>query len=298
MIEGAHNQRRAIVAQPFEIEPFHPLSSRGILDVAGRSVRGKLHTHNSDHYLAVRVGRVQETLISSLASSDLPAHFEEHAYCLLVADGRGRRGAGARASRIALSALAHLAIRYGKWHVRVDSHTAANIREQFEFFTRQAHDVLFEARQDDAQLFELTTGLTAVYIAGTDLFAMSVGTSKALLLRGEDLVQVTTNGRQRRLGAGRSVPARAPDDGHTDPMLVGVEPDAVQIEQLQLRSGDRLLLCTKGLIDFVSEDEIAETLASRRNLDEQCRELIDRAVAAGSADDVTVVIADYRLRTR
>ena len=193
MTEHTHRQRQAIAARALEIEPFYPLSSVGVLDIAGRSVRGKLHSHNTDHYLAVKLGRVQETLISSLAPADLPPRFEEYAYSILVADGRGRRGAGARASRVALSTLAHLAIRYGKWHVRVDPETAEDIKEQIEFFSRQAHDALYQAHLVDSELSDLATSLTAVYIAGTDLFAMAVGTSKALLFRDDHLVRLTTD---------------------------------------------------------------------------------------------------------
>src|SRR4029077_372853 len=103
MTEQAHGPRQKIATRQLEIELFYPLPSAGVLDIAGRSVRGKLHSHNSDHYLAVKLGRVQETLLSSLAPRDLPPRFEECAYSILVADGRGRRGAGAKASRMALS---------------------------------------------------------------------------------------------------------------------------------------------------------------------------------------------------
>jgi PPM family protein phosphatase len=301
MIELAHGERQASTARPLEIEPFYPLSSVGLLDIAGRSVRGKLQTHNTDHYLAVKLGRVQETLISSLAPVDLPPPFSEYAYTILVADGRGRRGAGAKASRVALSTLAHLAIRYGKWNVRVDSETADNIKKQIEFFSRQAHDALYQAHLADSKLSDLATGLTAVYIAGTDLFAMGVGTSRALLFRDDHLVPLTTDQTLHKwLGVGhaRTSDNAPPDLRHADDETTGGQPDdPVRIEQIQLASGDRLLLCTNGLTDFVGEREIAEALTSRRHPGEQSQELIDLALAAGSADDITVVVADYRLPT-
>ncbi len=302
MTKRSHGQwqQSASAAEPLEIEPFCPLSSVGVLDIAGRSVKGKLHSHNSDHYLAVRFSRVQETLISSLAPADLPLRFEEYGYSLLVADGRGRREAGAEASRMALSTLAHLAIQYGKWQVRVDPETAETIRTQVEFFSRQAHEVLYQAHNGDSQLSDLGTSLTAVYIAGTDLFAMNIGTSSALLFRGDQLIPLTSDRTSHQwLGSGhaRKEPrenardAAAPEPGgHFD--------SSVGIELVQLVSGDRLLLCTNGFADFVREREIVEALSSRRHPRDQSQELIDLAVAAGSPDDITVVVADYKLRTR
>jgi serine/threonine protein phosphatase PrpC len=55
----------------------------------------------------------------------------------------------------------------------------------------------------------------------------------------------------------------------------------VDIEQIQLESGDYLLLCTNGLTDAVREDEIADALAVRRSPKEDCRQLVDLAVSNG-----------------
>jgi protein phosphatase len=302
MTELAHERQQPTADLPLEISPFYPLSSVGVLDIAGRSVRGKLHSHNSDHYLAMKLGRIQETLVSSLAPEDLPSRFEEYAYSILVANGRGRRGTGARASRVALSTLAHLAIRYGKWHMRVDPGTAETIKQQAEFFGRQAHDALYQAHLADSELSELATSLTAVYIAGTDLFAMSIGSSRALLFHDDELIRLTTDRTVHQwLGA---APARQSEIGSPDltsaggKIIEGAPDGPVAVEQVHLASGDRLLLCTNGLTDFVKDREIAEALTSRRHPREQCQELIDLALAAGSADDITVVVADYRLQAR
>jgi PPM family protein phosphatase len=298
MTERTDGQWQASAAQPLEIEPFCPLSSVGVLDVAGRSIRGKLHSHNSDHYLAVKFSRVQETLISSLAPADLPLRFEEYGYSLLVADGRGRRGAGAEASRMALSTLAHLAIQHGNWQVRVDPETAESIKTQAEFFSRQAHEVLYQAHHADSELSDLATSLTAVYIAGTDLFAMNIGTSSALLFRGDRLIPLTTDPTSHQwLGSGHAR-KEAGENGREAAATAPGFDSSVRIEQVQLLSGDRLLLCTNGFADFVRERETVEALRSRRHPREQCQELIDLAVAAGSPDDITVVVADYKLRTR
>jgi protein phosphatase len=161
---------------------------------------------------------------------------------------------------------------------------------------------LYQAHLADSELSDLATSLTAVYIAGTDLFAMSIGSSSALLFHDDQLVRLTTDRTSHQwLGAAH---ARRSDVGSPDLRSAGGEisegpPEGpVSVEQVHLASGDRLVLCTNGLTDFVNEREIAEALTSRRHPREQCQELIDLALAAGSADDITVVVADYRLRAR
>ena len=60
-------------------------------------------------------------------------------------------------------------------------------------------------------------------------------------------------------------------------------------------TGDRLLLCTNGLTDAVSDNDIASMLALQRRPADDCQRLIDLARAARGADDVTVMVADYQL---
>jgi protein phosphatase len=67
------------------------------------------------------------------------------------------------------------------------------------------------------------------------------------------------------------------------------------MEHITLASGDRLLLCTNGLTDVVEDDQIADTLALQRRPADDCRRLIELANSQGSPDDVTVLIADYRI---
>jgi protein phosphatase len=124
---------------------------------------------------------------------------------------------------------------------------------------------------------------------------MGIGTSRALLFRDDYLVRLTTD-RTLHQWLGEVRPRKADD---VPPETTAVQPDrTASVEQVQLVSGDRLLLCTDGLTDFVGEREIAEALTSRRHPRDQCQELVDLALGAGSPDDITVVVADYKLRAR
>jgi PPM family protein phosphatase len=303
MMNESKKHWRSVVSQPVDLTDFHPLSSALAVEVAAASVCGRLRPHNTDHYLAIRFGRLQETIVTSLAAADLPPRFEEYAYAMLVADGLDESGAGVRASRVALSTLAKLAIRYGRWNVRADPETLAEIVEQGEFFYRRASDEVLRASRADLALTDMATSLTALYIAESDLIFAHVGHSKAFLFRTGSLTQLTKDHtlehpQFRRPGAR---PAERPkaDYRHFVTRSVGGDPAGpdVEIEHIKLSVGDRLLLCTNGLTDVVGWDQIADTLALQRPPRDDCQQLIDLARAEGSPDDVTVMVADYRLRS-
>jgi protein phosphatase len=266
--------------------------------VGAASSCGRRHPHNTDHFLALRLGRLQETLLTSLHTADLPSRFEEYGYALLVADGFGDDDTGARASRVALSTLAHMAVRYGKWNVRVDPETPSEIIEQGEFFFRRAHDALFRESRTDPRLAGLTAGLTALYLAEDDLFFARVGSSSAFLFRNGVLIQLTLDhppvepGRPTRLER----PARTFGRRAATVIGRGSRAPDLEIEHIKLSPADRLLLCTDGLTDVVTEDQIADALAGRRRPREDCLRLIDLAREAGGTDDVTVLLGDYRLQ--
>jgi protein phosphatase len=302
MNEDPKEKRRALVSQALDIAPFHPLSSAVGLELGAASICGKGHSHNTDHYLVIRLGRSQETLMTSLSAADLPSHFEESGYILFVADGLGEDGTGARASRVALSTLAHLAIRYGKWNIRVDPEAPTEIMEQGEFLYRRANDAVYQASRANLALAGIATSLTALYIAEDNLFFARAGSSSAFLLRNGVLIQLTINGalEQELHGPDRPALERATRDlRHKLARMIGGGPTApnVEIEHIKLSSSDRLLLCTNGLTDVVTEDQIADALAGHRRPREDCLRLIDLALAAGGSDDVTVMLADYTLRT-
>jgi protein phosphatase len=70
---------------------------------------------------------------------------------------------------------------------------------------------------------------------------------------------------------------------------------SVRAEHFRLADDDILLLCTNGLTDMVSDARIADALASRRTLQEECDLLVDAALANGGTDNVTVVLANYHI---
>jgi serine/threonine protein phosphatase PrpC len=292
---------RSVLSRPLDVEYFQPLSSAAALEIAATSICGPLRSHNTDHFIAIRLGRTQDTLLSSLPESDLPAPFSEYGYAFAVADGLGDRGSGARASRVALSTLAHLVIRYGRWNLRVDPTSMAEITEQSQFLYQRAHDAMVEARREHPLLADMAASVTAMYVAGGDLFFAHVGHARGFLFRDGNFVQLTTDHtvEQERTNTSGPTPVfrHKQDFGHELTELVGGRDDPrVDVEHLELFNGDRLVLCTNGLTDTLLDNDIASVLALQRSPADDCQRLIELARAAHASDDVTVLVADYRVQ--
>jgi protein phosphatase len=64
----------------------------------------------------------------------------------------------------------------------------------------------------------------------------------------------------------------------------------ISLQPLDVQSGDRLLLCSDGLTEEVSDDQIQAVLTNGKTCQEAAEELIEAAKKAGGSDNITVVI--------
>jgi len=299
--DGVEARREALSAV-LATDDFRPSTSHVDIEIGARSHQGCERPSNEDHYLIIRLGRHQDTVMTSLPRADLPARFDECGYAMLVADGLGETGAGAVASRVALSALAHLAIHFGQWRLRIDPLVAAEIKERAEWYYHQANAAVTGHSRTHAALAGMATTVTAAYAVGADLFLAHVGHSRAYLYRSGALTQLTrdhTLAWQLQNASGpTSVDRGTQDLRHilTETIGGGRDSPLVDVEHIGLSHGDGVLLCTNGLTDSISEDRIAEVLTFRRTSQEQCRLLVDLALRADTQDNVTVILAQYAIR--
>ena len=298
---AADIRRRASLSLPYTTQDFRPLSASVTVDMSAQSERGEAQASNDDHFLAVRLGRSQETLATSLSPADAPSPFQEYGYSMLVADGMGVGGAGSVASRVAISTIAHLALDHGRWNLRVNPDTAMEIMARVEQFYGRADAEVFARSRTSAALAGISTSLTAAFSAGDNLFVAHVGHSRAYLFREGALTLLTRDHTvARQIASARSpvaVERSAQDLQHilTDAIGAGHDAPAVDVEQFRLKNGDLVLLCTNGLTDVVDEAQIADVLALPRQPAEQCTILTDLALERRTEDNVTVVLGQYRI---
>ena len=280
-----------------------PVSATAEITFGAQTHRGVTRTLNEDHYLVVRLGRSQETVLTSLPDEMLSRRFDEYGYAMIIADGMGASGSGEAASRLALVTLDHLITHFSRWNLRIDEHIAREIMARAERFYRHVDGTITAQRRNGAPTNGQTT-LTAAFGAGHDLFFAHVGHSRAYLFRGQQLLRLTRDHTLARHHS-RSVAtaplvdvnAGARDLAHilTDTIgMAGTTGPAIDIERLFVGDGDRVLVCTNGLTDAIDEDTIADVLGSSQSPNDMCRALVDLAAARGGEDDTTVIVGHYR----
>ncbi len=149
----------------------------------------------------------------------------------------------------------------------------------------------------------MSTTLTATYSAGDELFVVHVGHSRAYLYRSGLLTRLTRDQTlaQRLAETGRTTPIElaAHDLRHVLTDAIGGHAGApdIEIQNYLLLDGDVLLLCTNGLTDIVDDDKIAAVLRNggSQELDAQCQTLVNLALERGGPDNITALLARYKI---
>ena len=208
---------------------------------------------------------------------------------LVLADGMGGPAGGDIASSVALAHLVPL---------DSESHPAEAMLPLLRAALSAAHEELTERSARDAELKGLGTTCIAIMRSGNKLAMVHIGDSRAYLLRGDTLTQVTTDHSfvQYLVDTGQITPEEAEHHPQRNVVLrvlgdsqADVTPDETVREAIL---GDRWLLCSDGLSGVVSAETIGQVLSDFDDPGACAEELIHLALLGGGPDNVTCVIAD------
>ena len=283
------------------VGPRQSLSSLVEIDVNARSHQGHRRANNEDHFFVTRLGRTLQTMITSVPAEDVPARTEEVNYVMVVADGMGGHAAGEIASRMAISALVGLALDVPDWIFKVDEEHAPRSSVGPAECVQEVDAMLVERGRRDTTLHGMGTTLTAVRSFGRDLLITHVGDSRAYLLRAGGLHRLTRDHTfaQLLIDIGQLTPGDATLSRHrhvlTNALGGSDRRRQVDTDQLQLEDGDRVLLCSDGLTDLVDDQTITNVLRETTRSSDACERLVQQALDNGGRDNVTVIVAAYRL---
>jgi serine/threonine protein phosphatase PrpC len=259
---------------------------RAHLHIAAATHPGKKGKNNEDRYAvsAYKLSRTDPRL----------------SVFAIVADGVGGHRAGEVAAELAVETISRIV---------AESNGKQPLNTLQQAITQADQQIYLQAEANLDQLGMSTTSACA-WVIGDRLYITSVGDSRIYLRRGYNLNQLTTDHTwvQEAIDSGALTPEQAQNHpnahvirrhlGSKQPVVpdlrLRLDPNEEDVEAeanqgMRLQPGDQVLICSDGLTDLVSDEEILGNLQAR-NGDQALNTLVDLANSRGGHDNITVVL--------
>jgi protein phosphatase len=243
------------------------ITSCGITDV------GRARSHNEDQ---IRLSSDQRTLI--------------------VADGMGGHMAGDVASALAADAVEqHLA---GARALLANS-DLPTVEETMLCAVEAAQTRVLTAGQDQEPGRQMGSTLIVGIVHGDELLTCHVGDVRCYVRSGTELKAITRDHSvvAELVAAGKLAAEQAHRHATKNQILQaigmpsGFDPD---INHRSLVPGDRVLLCSDGLWEMLTDQEIASIIGAEGSMRQLATQLVDRANDAGGNDNISVILYEHR----
>jgi len=232
------------------------------------------------------VGKVREFNEDNLHWEDL----DEHTALYAVADGMGGHDRGEVASQVAVDTLFEVA-RSGL--PEISERKPFLLRELMRDFMQSANRAV--VAKGDEHNSNMGTTLCAALVQTDHAIIANVGDSRVYLMREGELHRVSQDhslvGFLETLGELTPNEARNHPSGNILVRSIGSVPEVeVDVFHVEIKDGDRILLCSDGLWGEVEDHEIAATLIAIDDCQQACVELVNMANEAGGKDNSTLVL--------
>ena len=229
---------------------------------------------------------------------------------LIIADGMGGRNFGEHAAAAAVETVQETLVEM------LDSRrtevaepgaeveiSGVEIGDVLESSLRKANARVYEMARANEESKGMGTTCVAAVIEGDILYVANAGDSRAYLLRDGQLQQLTSDhsyvAEQVRAGAITEEGAKRSRFRNIITRAVGIEPTLVpDVTRHEVRGGDMVMLCTDGLSNMISEDDLALTLAQSPTPQSAADKLVQTAYRNGGKDNITAVVARLQTGTR
>ncbi|GMV43998.1 MAG: PP2C phosphatase [Myxococcales bacterium] len=251
-------------------------------------------------HAATDVGRVRERNEDSLLL--LPSHA-----VYVVADGMGGHASGDVASQTSISAIksffededltATLRQEYRELRRTAEGRLPFHAFEQYCLYRalESANTSIFNTARRIPRYKDMGTTIVSTLFVRNRIYVGFVGDSRLYRIRGGRIAQLTEDHSLANEYIRMNI-LKKEDLPHFPYKNVIVRAlglnDTARIDTFhrECRPGDLYLLCTDGLTDLVTDDEIMEVIDGAPDLGEACERLVDRANAYGGVDNITVLL--------
>jgi serine/threonine protein phosphatase PrpC len=221
----------------------------------------------------------------------------EDAYVVLeglyvVADGMGGHSAGEVASAIAVRTLAE---------IHMSANPGMTTPEQVAEAISTANTAIFHESLDDSEKAGMGTTLTALVVTDPkahQIVIANIGDSRTYRWRDGQLQQVTVDHSHVQTLVERGAISAAEARTHYQRNIVlralGIDSSIdIDLFPIEVRHGDRFILCSDGLVDEADDSEIENEVRLGSEPQQLADSLVDLANAHGGRDNITVVVVDF-----
>lgn len=215
-------------------------------------------------------------------------HIDPDGRFFIVADGMGGHAGGQEASRIATQTI----------QTYLTDHWSSNKPSPQlleESLLEANQEILRDQRQHLERSDMGTTIVVVIFREEQQPWCAHVGDSRLYRLRGAKLEQITED--HTWVAWAMKMGEISPDQARSHPLrhvlaqcLGRQDLRQIDVQPLQVQPGDRLLLCSDGLTEELSDQIIASHLKSIRACEMAATALINAAKDRGGRDNITVVI--------
>jgi len=257
--------------------------------VYGKTSVGLVREHNEDNFMVADLDTASGPLPRE---EQISVSVSDRGVALAVCDGMGGAAAGEVASCMAVDTLFEMM--RGEDTPEGRDGFARRLVDSVE----EAGSRIYLAAKKDRTRRGMGTTATVAGLVDKVLFVGQVGDSRCYVLRNGQLSLVTKDQSlvNQLIEAGQLTEDEAEAFEHSNIILQALgttELVAVDLTFVELRRGDRVLLCSDGLSGLVHDEAIQEAMANVGPLPELADRLIDLANAGGGHDNITCIVADF-----
>lgn len=242
-----------------------------VLAAGGKTDQGLVRAKNEDHiYLNERLG------------------------LLVVADGMGGHSSGETASRLAVSVVRDYFHKGSQVIGRYDS-SYSETTNRLNAAIGLANRTVYEEAQRTPGLSGMGTTIAAAVLRGNQLSFAHVGDSRIYLVRSGSIEQLTDDHsfvqeQVRQDWMTKEEAARSVMKNILT-RAVGIDPEVLaDLSELTVLQGDILLLCSDGLYNMVSDEEMLEIISRAGNVRAASEILVDAANDNGGQDNISAIV--------
>ena len=235
-------------------------------------------------FSATDVGQIRKDNQDQIYMSDKPIGNLPNIF--IVADGMGGHKAGGFASNYAVQILIECIARDHNFNpIKI-------IRQAME----SANTQILKKANTDSGMKGMGTTMVVATVVGHYIYVANVGDSR-LYLVDDEVHQITKDHslveEMIRIGEIKREEASKHPDKNIITRALGAKPDvAIDFFDVKLEKGAKILLCSDGLSNMVSDEEIGSIVGKTKDEDNPAQLLVDRANKNGGKDNIAVIVVE------